>query len=417
MGRVYLGRSAGGRLVAVKVIRDELAADPEFRNRFRREAAAAQRVNGLFTALVVQADVDGPVPWLATAYVPGPTLAAAVTEHGPLPAAAVLALAAGLAEGLVAIHAVGLVHRDLKPSNVLLADDGPRVIDFGISRAAEGTSMLTHTGLMLGSPGFMSPEQAEGHHVGAPSDVFSLGALLVFAATGRGPFGTGSTAALVYRVVHATPDLTGLAAEVRPLAVRCLAKDPGQRPTAAALLTELSDTDVAAGWLPAKIIAASGVQAPGFTPVPAPAPGPGPAPVATPAGGAGFAGATPTQTNIAASTTSPTGEQVPWWKESPVVQEQMDGLALGGHGGVYGGRPGGSTASWRRLRSWLGSRLGPGRPRAIAAGAGAAVIALIVALVVLVVVPGGGGGPDSIRAALADPQSKFVYGVTFSPDG
>jgi eukaryotic-like serine/threonine-protein kinase len=182
------------------------------------------------------------------------------------------------------------VHRDLKPSNVLLADDGPRVIDFGISRAAEGTSMLTHTGLMLGSPGFMSPEQAEGHHVGPPSDVFSLGALLVFAATGRGPFGTGSTAALVYRVLHAAPDLTAVAAEVRSLAVRCLAKDPGQRPTAAALLTELSDTDVAAGWLPAKIIAASGVQAPGSTPV------------ATPAGGAGFAGATPTQTNIAAST-------------------------------------------------------------------------------------------------------------------
>ena len=161
MGQVYLGLSRGGRAVAVKVIRADLAQDPEFRERFRREITVARTVSGMYTAPVIDADVDGPVPWLATEYVRGPSLAAAVSEHGPLPAAPVLALARGLAEGLNAIHAAGVVHRDLKPANVLLADDGPRVIDFGISRAAEA-SALTHTGLVVGSPGFMSPEQADG---------------------------------------------------------------------------------------------------------------------------------------------------------------------------------------------------------------------------------------------------------------
>src|SRR5580692_117892 len=177
MGRVFLAMSAGGRPVAVKMIRAELAADPDFRSRFSREVSAARRVSGLFTALVVDADVDAEVPWLATAYVAGPSLAETVKEHGPMPAKSVLALAAGLAEGLNAIHAAGVVHRDLKPANVLLAEDGPRVIDFGISRAVEA-SALTHTGLVVGSPGFMSPEQAEGREVGQPSDIFSLGAVL-----------------------------------------------------------------------------------------------------------------------------------------------------------------------------------------------------------------------------------------------
>ncbi len=237
MGQVFLGRSAGGRSVAVKIIRAHLATDPEFRERFRREIAVARKVSGLFTAAVIDADVDGPVPWLATAYVDGPSLADGVSQHGPLPTGSVLALAKGLAEGLSAIHAAGVVHRDLKPANVLLAEDGPRVIDFGISRAVEA-SALTHTGLVVGSPGFMSPEQAEGREVGPPSDIFSLGAVLAFAATGEGPFGTGSTPALVYRVVYSPPNLDNLPAEVRPLVERCLAKDPAQRPTAAQLLAE-----------------------------------------------------------------------------------------------------------------------------------------------------------------------------------
>ena len=285
MGRVYLGLSPGGRTVAVKVIRADLAQDAEFRARFRREVAVARTVSGLFTAPVIDADVDGPVPWLATAYVPGPSLADAVSQHGPLPAASVLALARGLAEALSAIHAAGVVHRDLKPANVLLAEDGPRVIDFGISRAVEA-SALTHTGLVVGSPGFMSPEQAEGREVGPPSDIFSLGAVLAFAATGQGPFGSGSTPALVYRVVHSGPQLDLMPAEVRSLAARCLAKDPALRPTAADLLAAAAYP--AAGWLPEPVTRAQaaapltmttaappGVPAP-VPPVPVPVPGPPP---------------------------------------------------------------------------------------------------------------------------------------------
>jgi Protein kinase domain len=257
MGQVFLGRSPGGRLLAVKVIRAELADDPDFRARFAREVAAARPVSGLFTAQVVDADLDGPVPWLATAYVAGPSLAKAVTGHGPLPAGSVLTLAAGLAEALGAIHAAGVVHRDLKPSNVLLAADGPRVIDFGISRAAEA-SALTRTGMVVGSPGFMSPEQAEGGDVGTPSDVFSLGAVLTFAATGEGPFGTGSTAALIYRVVHGQPDIDQLPPQIRSLAGRCLAKDPDQRPTTDQIVAEIGAADPAQGWLPEPIAAVFG---------------------------------------------------------------------------------------------------------------------------------------------------------------
>jgi len=239
MGRVYLGRSPGGRHVAIKVIRPDLAEDADFRARFAQEVAAARKVSGIFTASVVDADLDGPVPWLATSYVAGPSLAAAVAYRGPLPTASVLALAAGLAEGLAAIHSSGVVHRDLKPANVLLAEDGPRLIDFGISRSLEAVA-LTRTGIVVGSPGFMSPEQADGREVGPPSDIFSLGAVLAFAATGKGPFGDGTTPALLYRVVCTEPDTSGLPGEIRPVIERCLAKDPRSRLTAAQLLAELS---------------------------------------------------------------------------------------------------------------------------------------------------------------------------------
>ena len=187
-------------LVAVKVIRPELAADPEFRTRFRNEVDAARRVNGLYTAPVADADVDGAVPWLATAYVAGPSLDAAVESYGPLPARSVLALAAGLAEGLGAVHAAGLVHRDLKPSNVLLAVDGPRVIDFGIARGTQNT-VITLAGRVIGSPDYMSPEQAIGQDIGPPSDMFSLGGVLVFAATGLPPFYGGLTTMVLERIV------------------------------------------------------------------------------------------------------------------------------------------------------------------------------------------------------------------------
>jgi len=251
MGRVFLGASADGQLVAVKVIRADLASDPEFRARFRREVTVARKVSSRFTVPLIDADVDGPVPWLATGYVPGPSLADAVTEHGPLPARSVLELAAGLAEGLSAVHAAGVVHRDLKPSNVLLAQDGPRVIDFGISVAAE-TSPLTRTGLLIGSPGYMSPEQVEGRDVGSASDIFSLGAVLAFAATGEAPFGSGSAPTLAYRAVYRQVNLDRVPAEVRPLVERCLAKDPGQRPTARDLMAGAGAAAVPATerWVP-----------------------------------------------------------------------------------------------------------------------------------------------------------------------
>ena len=239
MGRVYLGRSPGGRHVAIKVIRPELAEDADFRARFAQEVAAARKVSGIYTASVVNADLDGPVPWLATSYVAGPSLALMVATRGPLPTAAVLALAAGLAEGLAAIHSAGVVHRDLKPANVLLAEDGPRLIDFGISRSLEAVA-LTRTGIVVGSPGFMSPEQADSREVGPPSDIFSLGAVLAFAATGIGPFGAGTTPALLYRVVCTQPNTSGLPGEIRPVIERCLAKDPRSRPTAAQLLAKLT---------------------------------------------------------------------------------------------------------------------------------------------------------------------------------
>src|SRR3984957_2666032 len=260
MGQVYLARSPGSRLVAVKVIRPELAADPGFRSRFEREASAARSVSGMFTAPVVDAAPGGQPPWLATAYVPGPSLADAIAQRGPLPAGVVLTLAAGLAEALAAIHAAGLVHRDLKPSNVLLAGDGPRVIDFGISRAADA-SALTQTGMIMGSPGFLSPEQAEGRPVGPPGDVFSLGAVLAYAASGDGPFGAGPAVALAFRVVHAAPDLSGVPEPLRPLISQCLAKDPAARPTPRELLASLAAGHPEPHWLsPPLAVGAAGAR-------------------------------------------------------------------------------------------------------------------------------------------------------------
>jgi hypothetical protein len=264
MGRVFLARSPGGRLVAVKVIRASLADDDGFRARFAREVAAARKVGGLFTAQLIDADLVGPVPWLATAYVPGTSLWDAVLQQGPLPPPSVRALAGGLAEGLSAIHAAGVIHRDLKPSNVLLGQDGPRIIDFGISSAVDATT-LTNTGFMIGSPGFMSPEQAEGFTVGPASDIFSLASVLVFAARGEGPFGIGETTALLYRVVHGKPNMDKMPDDLRPLIRRSLARDAKRRPTAAEFLAELAAVYPAAAelpnWLPPRGSDVSGEQA------------------------------------------------------------------------------------------------------------------------------------------------------------
>jgi serine/threonine protein kinase/outer membrane protein assembly factor BamB len=251
MGRVYLGSSPGGRAVAVKVIHPHLARDGAFLGRFRREVAAALAVNGGYAAPVVAAGPDDHPPWLATAYVPGPSLQEVVTASGPLPEDAVLKLAAGLAEALRVIHSCGLVHRDLKPGNVLLAADGPRVIDFGIARALDGT-VLTSAESLLGTPSYMSPEQAQSQPAGPPSDVFSLGGVLYFAATGSNPFGTGHPAVMLYRIVHTEPDLDQVPPGLRDLIAACLARDPAQRPApaelAAALMGAVPLGDPAAFW-------------------------------------------------------------------------------------------------------------------------------------------------------------------------
>ena len=258
MGRVYLGYSPGGRAVAVKIVHPELARDAEFMARFEREVQAAEAVSGAYTAPVVGAGPDDTPPWLATAFVAGPSLADLVARMGPLPEAAVWRLAGGLIEALQAIHAQGLVHRDLKPGNILLAADGPRVIDFGISRALHGTAM-TATRMTLGTPAYMSPEQAQGQEVGPPSDVFSLGSVLAFAATGNAPFDGGQAFAIAYRVVSADPDLSrvtegpygphGLG--LRGLVAACLAKDPASRPTLSQLITDVSTASEAFPPVPA----------------------------------------------------------------------------------------------------------------------------------------------------------------------
>ncbi|WP_033427114.1 serine/threonine-protein kinase [Saccharothrix syringae] len=252
MGSVYLARSRGGRPIAIKVARPELADDPQFRERFRREVEMARSVGGFWTATVVDADPDAERPWMATEYIAGLSLHQAVQDHGPLPERAVRRLAAGLAEALVAIHAAGLVHRDLKPSNVLLADDGPRVIDFGIARALEH-SALTEAGIVFGTPGYLSPEQVVGQAITSQSDVFALGSILVFAATGSGPFGEGATSALVYRVVHQDPDLTRVPPSLVPLIVPCLVREPANRPTPARLLELIGPPSAEPSWLPASV--------------------------------------------------------------------------------------------------------------------------------------------------------------------
>ncbi|MFE0463726.1 serine/threonine-protein kinase [Kitasatospora sp. NPDC058965] len=261
MGQVYLGRSPGGRTVAVKRVRADLAADAEFLGRFRREVAAARKVGGAWTAPVLDADTESAEPWVATGYVAGPALQDAVAEFGPLDEQGVRALVAGLAEALGAVHGLGLIHRDIKPSNVMLSPQGPVLIDFGIARALDGsgTAGLTQSGYLIGSPGYMSPEQVEGRPLGAASDVFQLGAVLVFAATRRGPFHADSAATLLYLVAHGEPELGSMHGELREIAAACLAKDPTLRPTPAQLAARLAPQGARGlleqGWLTAPLLA------------------------------------------------------------------------------------------------------------------------------------------------------------------
>src|SRR6185437_5740633 len=241
MGQVYLGFSPAGRAVAIKVIHPQFARDQEFLRRFSHEVAAASAVGGMYTAPVVEYDLQGSMPWLATAYVPGPTLATFVSKHGALPESVLWRLGAGLTEALRAVHAKGLIHRDLKPANVLLADSGPHVIDFGISRASSSMTQLTSAGMAIGTPGYMSPEQAQVQNVGPSSDLFSLGCVLAFAATGTPPFNGDNPASILYRIVSAEPDLNAIPPQFRQVVQACLKKNPAERPTPSQLIAMVNE--------------------------------------------------------------------------------------------------------------------------------------------------------------------------------
>ena len=314
MGRVYLSYTPGGRPVALKVVRPEFAEDSEFRRRFAQEVTNAQRIHGLYTAQVIDSGVEADAPWLVTAYVPGPSLQQVIREHGALPVRTVLLLMGGIAEALQAIHSVEVVHRDLKPANVLVAGDGPRVIDFGIARAADATA-LTGTGFRIGSPAFMSPEQAQGRPVTPATDVFALGALAAYVAGGAPPFGEGPETAVLYRVVHEPPVLDGVPADLRELLTRCLAKSPEDRPKPAEIIEAARNHPSVGGqlrfaddWLPQQINTEITRRSdlPKTPPTPLPVP-----PAAPPAAAPSFAPAQPTIAPTVPAAPAPQPHQPP----------------------------------------------------------------------------------------------------------
>ncbi|MET8474459.1 protein kinase [Streptomyces sp. NPDC004856] len=357
MGRVYLSHTPGGRAVAVKVIRPELAEDPEFRRRFRIEVAAAGKVHGLYTAPVVDSDTESDVPWCATAYVPGPSLAEAVREHGPLPVDTVLRMTAGIAEALQAVHDAGIVHRDLKPSNVLLASDGPRVIDFGVARAADATS-VTSSGTTVGTVAYMAPEQVLGGSASGSADVFALGQTAVFAATGSTAYGEGEAHAVLYRVVHEEPDLSQVPEPLRELVSGCLSKKPEDRPSVTEVIEKVHSireslpggpAPATDAWLPGEVAEGIAVRAEG----------------------ARVAGA------------EPTGPAEPPSEAAPVAPA----------GAPVAGPAGAETAA-------VGTRPPRKRARAWLAAAGVVLVACGAAATVFYLVPRG-GGPDGKAAGPA----------------
>ena len=284
MGQVYLASTPAGRPVALKVVRPELSHDQEFRARFQQEIRAARRVRGLYTAELVDADPEADPPWLATAYVPGPSLQQVLDTRGPMPEAEAFRLIAGVAEALAAIHAANVVHRDLKPSNVVLGPDGPRVIDFGIARALEAGA-LTRTGMAMGTPQFMAPEQLLDQPVTPMIDVFALGSLAASAVLGRPPFGGGHPAAVYYRVVHEPPELNGCPPQLRALIEPCLAKRPADRPQLDWIIRFcLERADMATGSMPAQAFYQPAETPAGHQAAPPPTVAPGGAPPFPPAG-------------------------------------------------------------------------------------------------------------------------------------
>ncbi|MGW3204721.1 serine/threonine-protein kinase [Streptomyces sp. NPDC001135] len=436
MGRVYLSHTPGGRAVAVKVIRPELAENAEFRRRFRVEVAAASRVHGLYTAPVVDSDTEGAVPWCATAYVPGPSLADAVRDHGPLPVDTVLRLIAGVAEALQAVHRAGIVHRDLKPSNVLLAADGPRVIDFGVARAADATS-LTQSGTALGTVAYMAPEQVLGAEAAPAADVFALGQTAVFAATGGAAFGDGDPHAVLYRVVHTEPDLSRVPAGIQELVARCLRKPAAERPTVEEVIRSVQAVQAYRGdearfasgaWLPGELAAGIEARAAGAdqarsgvgTGVGAGAvdPAPGVSQSAAPSGGSGASSAPGASGGFtsaghggfgpvtAYSPTSPSHAALP----GPFVMGA--GAAPGAYAAAGGAQPydpaGARTAAvgaggkGRKGRLWLLS-------------AAAVVLVACGAAVTLLFVPGSGGKGGERAQDVAASRSATSAGPSPSP--
>ncbi|BFO13878.1 hypothetical protein SHKM778_02660 [Streptomyces sp. KM77-8] len=349
MGQVYLARSDRGRTVAVKLVRGELARQEEFRARFRQEVRSARQVGGDWTAPVLDADTEAPVPWVATGYVAGPSLQQVVGhDHGALPERSVRILAAGLAHALKDIHAAGIIHRDLKPSNVLVTIDGPRVIDFGIARALETVTDggLTRTGGLVGSPGFMAPEQVRGDRVTPACDVFCLGSVLAYAATGAFPFGTAGSGAhaLMFRIAQEEPDLERVPEGLADLVRDCLRKDPAARPTLDQVLRRTGADDTVAGgrsrdpWLPSALVAQLGRHAVRLLDTEDPAPAPS-------APASGEPGGPP-----ASASRTPAGPVYP------------GGSAQGGSASPASGEPGGPPASASRTPA------GPAYPGASAQG-------------------------------------------------
>ncbi|MFE3504338.1 protein kinase [Kitasatospora sp. NPDC059160] len=377
MGRVYLAYTPGGRPVALKVVRPELAGDPDFRARFAQEVASARLIHGLFTAQLVDAGPDAATPWLATTYVPGPSLQQVVQRFGPLPERTVLLLMAGIAEALQAIHASGVVHRDLKPGNVLIAADGPRVIDFGIARAADAVA-LTGTGLQIGSPAYMAPEQAMGQSATAATDVWALGALAVHVAAGAPPFGDGPHPATLYRTVHEEPDLARVPEGLRELLRRCLAKRPEDRPTTAEVIAAAAGHPAVGGqlrfgedWLPQPLTS----QITRHTELPQ-----------TPAEAAGTGGTGGTGLNAAPTMLAPAAMPTPTPTPTPTVLATAAAAPGGPELPGVGATPSGpaSTARPKRLRG----RTALVAVVALAVGAAATVFVL--------------DDPDPVEAATAD---------------
>ncbi|MEU9761036.1 protein kinase [Streptomyces sp. NPDC047985] len=450
MGRVYLGRSVGGRTVAVKVVHPHFALDEQFRARFRREVDAARRIGAQWTAPVLDADPDAPIPWVATGYVAGPPLSTAIVEHGPLPEHAVRTLAAGLGEALAAVHGLGLIHRDVKPSNVLLALDGPRLIDFGIAHAVGATSSLTSTGVSVGSPGYMAPEQIRGtEDISGAADVFSLGAVLAYAATGSAPFLGDSSAVLLYKVVHEEPELGELEGELREVVAGCLEKYPEDRPTPMELARRLAPGGagglVAAGWLPGSLVrqvSRAAVALLDLEPQDAPAqPGPAPFSAASwdsegshapdaPDGERGSKGAGGVYGPPGEPSSSPAPDayeptRPPFWTATAADGSATHGPARGPDASGVSGPPGQRTPDPRFSATVSAdsgpSRSDPHRGRRLGctvalAVAGALAAGTVGGAFVLDLMPGGGGRDTAEHGADATPSTRPSSPAASDPD-